>query len=114
MITWENERCKTMAFERMKTMALDVNDHIVIPFDGDEHLFEVRYIFEPDDYEHSYIVVTAVGENEEDDSDEEEAFAFRFVEHGDGEDDLELFQIETEEEWDMIEEMLNTVQEMEE
>lgn len=95
-------------------MALEVNDRIVIPFDGDEHLFEVRYIFEPDNNEHSYVVVTAVGDNVEETSDEEEAFAFRYIEHGDEEDDLELFEIETDEEWNMIEEMLATVQEIEE
>ena len=44
MITWENERCKTIVFERMKTMALDVNDHIVIPFDGDGIDLKCRYI----------------------------------------------------------------------
>ncbi len=95
-------------------MALDVNDRIVIPVDGEEHLFEVRYIFEPDHSEHAYVVVVPVGETEEDGSDEEEAFAFRFIEHGDGEDDLELFALETDEEWDMIEEMLDAVQQMEE
>lgn len=93
-------------------MALEINDRIVIPFEGEEHLFEVKYIFEPDDSEHSYVVVVPVGEPE-DDEDEVEAFAFRFVEHGDGDDDLELFAIETEEEWDMIEEMLETVQDLE-
>lgn len=94
-------------------MALEVNDRIVIPFEGEEHLFEVKYIFEPDDSEHSYVVVVPVGELDEDDDEEVEAFAFRFVEHGDGNDDLELFAIETEEEWDMIEEMLATVQDLE-
>lgn len=95
------------------TMALEVNDRIVIPFDGDEHLFEVKYIFEPDNSEHSYVVVVPVGEIEENDEEEVEAFAFRFVEHGDDDDDLELFAIETDEEWEMIEEMLATVQDME-
>jgi len=94
-------------------MALEVNDRIVIPFEGEEHLFEVKYIFEPDDSEHSYVVVVPVGEIEEDDGEEVEAFAFRFVEHGDGDDDLELFAIETDEEWDMIEEMLAAVQDLE-
>lgn len=97
-------------------MALEINDQIVIPVDGDEHLFEVRYIFEPDNSEHSYVVLVPVGENESDESDddEEEGFAFRFIDRGDGEDDLELFAIETDEEWDMIEEMIDTVQELEE
>ncbi|PWA12522.1 DUF1292 domain-containing protein [Pueribacillus theae] len=98
-------------------MALDISDRIVIPVeDGEEHLFEVRYIFEPDHFEHSYVVVTPVGEDEEsfDEEEEVEAFAFRFIEHGDGEDDLELFALETDEEWDMIEEMLATVEELEE
>lgn len=97
----------------MNDMALEVNDRIVIPLDGEEHPFEVRYIFEPDNYEHAYVVVVPVGEDDED-SDEQEAFAFRFIDEGDGDDDLQLFAIETDEEWDMIEEMLDTVQSIEE
>lgn len=93
-------------------MALDVNDRIVIPVEnGEEHLFEVRYIFEPDQFDHSYCVVVPIGEDGEvdDEEDEVEAFAFRFVDRGDGEDDLELYALENEEEWDMIEEMLEAV-----
>lgn len=99
----------------MDSMTLDINDRIVIPVeDGEEHLFEVRYIFEPDDSEHSYVVVVPIGDNELEDEEEEEAFAFRFVDRGDGEDDLDLFPLETDDEWDMIEEMLETVQSLEE
>lgn len=98
-------------------MALEVNDQIVIPYEDDEeHLFQVRYIFEPDDFDHSYIVVTPVGESDyldDDDEGEVEAFAFRYIDEGDGDNDFKLFAIETDEEWTMIEEMLATVEQLE-
>lgn len=98
-------------------MALEVNDQIVIPVEDDEeHLFKVRYIFEPDGYDHAYIVVTPIGENEDsedENEDEEEAFAFRYIDEGEGDEDFKLFALETEEEWTMIEEMLATVEQLE-
>lgn len=99
-------------------MALDINDRIVIPVDdGEEHLFEVRYIFEPDDFDHAYVVVVPAldgnVETSNDDDDEVEAFAFRYIDRGDGDDDLELHPIEDDEEWDMVEEMLASVADIE-
>lgn len=81
---------------------------IIIPDEeGNEHLFEELFTFTVDATGKSYILVTPFGEEEEE---EVEVFAFRYEEHGDGEDDISLFPVETEEEWEMIEEMLETVE----
>ncbi|SET66184.1 Uncharacterized protein YrzB, UPF0473 family [Salinibacillus kushneri] len=92
-------------------MALDEKERIIIPDEsGEEHLFEVLFTFEVDQTEKSYMVVVPV---EQAQAEEQEVFAFRF-EEDEKDDDLTLYQIETDEEWDMIEEMLNTFTEEEE
>ncbi len=86
-------------------------ERIIIPDEnGDEHLFEVLFTFDVEETGKSYMVLIAVGEEESEDE-EAEVHAFRFEETGEGDDDLQLFPIETDEEWDMVEEMLNTFQE---
>jgi uncharacterized protein YrzB (UPF0473 family) len=90
-------------------------ERIIIPDEnGDEHLFEVLFTFDVDETEKSYMVLIAAGEEEGDD-DEVEVHAFRYEEKGDGEadDDLTLHPIETDEEWNIVEEMLNTFSEEE-
>ena len=82
---------------------------IYIPDDeGNEEEFEVIMKFEVDDSDKKYMMlVPVVRENEEND-DEEEVYAFRYEEQG---DELTLYTIEDEAEWDMVEEMLNTFME---
>ena len=93
-------------------MAKEEKERIVIPDEnGDEHLFEVLFTFDVEETGKSYMVLEPVGASEEDE--EVEVFAFRF-EDGEDEEDLALFPIETDEEWDMVEEMLNTFSEQEE
>ncbi|MFQ3542682.1 DUF1292 domain-containing protein [Halobacillus rhizosphaerae] len=88
-------------------MAIEKEERIVIPDEnGEEHLFEVLFTFDVDQTGHSYMAVVPAEQKE---SDEVEVFAFRYEEKGNEEDDLSLFQIESEEEWDMVEEMLNTL-----
>ncbi len=58
-----------------------------------------------DETEKSYLVAVPAEQAEQE---EQEVFAFRFEESDQNEDDLTLYQIETDQEWDMIEEMLNT------
>ncbi|PYZ94171.1 hypothetical protein CR194_01130 [Salipaludibacillus keqinensis] len=90
------------------------DDRIVIPDEnGDEHLFQVLFTFDVDSTGNSYMVLAPEGSSETDD-DEIEVHAFRF-EEPEGEE-LSLFAIETEEEWAMVEELLNTFsdEEMEE
>ncbi|KGA98016.1 hypothetical protein AJ85_11270 [Alkalihalobacillus alcalophilus ATCC 27647 = CGMCC 1.3604] len=85
-------------------------DRIVIPDEnGDEHLFDELFKFTVDETNQSYILVTPVGEEAEDE--EVEVFAFRYEDRDDEENDIALFPVETDEEWEIIEEMLNTFSE---
>jgi uncharacterized protein YrzB (UPF0473 family) len=70
--------------------------------DGNEEEFEVIMKFELDDSDKKYMMVVPVNGDEETD----EVYAFRYEEEG---DDLQLFTIEDEEEWDMVEETFNTL-----
>ncbi|WP_117169149.1 DUF1292 domain-containing protein [Paraliobacillus sediminis] len=96
-------------------MALEEKERIIIPDEkGEEHLFEVLFTFDVEENKQSYIAVVPVNENDDDAEDEEvEVFAFRY-EDKNNEDDLALFQIESDEEWEMVEEMLNTLTDDEE
>ncbi|MBU5265818.1 DUF1292 domain-containing protein [Virgibacillus proomii] len=90
-------------------MALEEKERIIIPDEnGEEHLFEVLFTFDVDENHQSYIAVTPVEQSEEE---EVEVYAFRYEEKD--EDDLSLFPIESDEEWEMVEEMLNTLADQE-
>ncbi|GAA0601844.1 DUF1292 domain-containing protein [Virgibacillus siamensis] len=92
-------------------MPLDEQERIIIPDEnGEEHLFEVLFSFDVDQTENSYIAVVPV---EQKDDDEVEVYAFRYEEKEKDDDDLSLFAIESNEEWEMVEEMLNTLAEEE-
>ncbi|WP_407269532.1 DUF1292 domain-containing protein [Radiobacillus sp. PE A8.2] len=92
-------------------MGLEEKERIIIPDEkGEEHLFEVLFTFDVDQTEHSYIAVVPAEQSEEE---EVEVFAFRYEENANDEDDFSLFQIETDDEWEMVEEMLNTLTEEE-
>lgn len=93
-------------------MNLEPKERIIIPDEnGEEHLFEVLFSFDVDETQRTYIVVTPVEQLEEE---EVEVYAFRVESNGDNEeDDLSLFPIESDEEWDMVEEMLDTFQDNE-
>ncbi|WP_106497063.1 DUF1292 domain-containing protein [Lentibacillus sp. Marseille-P4043] len=88
-------------------MALEEKERIIIPDEnGEEHLFEVLFTFDVDQTNQSYIAVVPV---EQKDDEEVEVYAFRYEEKNSDENDLSLFPIESEEEWEMVEEMLNTL-----
>lgn len=70
--------------------------------EGNEEEFEVVMKFEVDDSDRKYMMVVPVDEDE----DSDEVYAFRYEEDG---DDLKLFTIEDEEEWDIVEETFNTL-----
>lgn len=92
-------------------MALEENERIIIPDeDGEEHLFEVLFTFEVDETNKSYLAVVPV---EQKDDEEVEVYAFRYEEKENDDDDLALFPIETDDEWEIVEEMLNTLAEEE-
>ncbi|MEQ6378349.1 DUF1292 domain-containing protein [Bacillaceae bacterium S4-13-58] len=93
-------------------MGLEEKERIIIPDEnGDEHLFEVLFTFEVDETGKTYIAV--VPEDQKDDE-EVEVFAFRYEEKESNGDDMALYELETDEEWDMVEEMLNTFSDDEE
>ncbi|GEL06800.1 DUF1292 domain-containing protein [Salisediminibacterium halotolerans] len=83
-------------------------ERIVIPDEnGNEHLYEVLFTFDhPEIEDRSYIVVAAEGDQEDDESEEVEVHAFIYTE--DENDELSLFPIESDEEWEMVEELLRT------
>ncbi|MDU0069902.1 MULTISPECIES: DUF1292 domain-containing protein [Bacillus] len=71
---------------------------------GNEQLCEVLFTFESDKFDKSYVLYYPI---EAQDDEEIEIHASSFIPNENGEDG-ELMPIETEEEWDMIEETLNT------
>lgn len=93
-------------------MGLEEQERIIIPDEnGEEHLFEILFKFDVDETGFSYIALTPVEQSEEE---EVEVYAFRFEDDGEDENDLKLFPIESDEEWDIVEEMLYTLTEEEE
>ena len=88
------------------------NQITIVDQDGNEQLCEVLFTFESEDFGKSYVLFQQVGEVEEDE-DGPEIHAYAFAPTDDG-GDGELIPIETEEEWDMVEEMLNTFYEEQE
>jgi len=72
----------------------------VITEEGKEEEYEVVLTFKSDETNKAYVIYKKPGE------DEEEVFAAIYDE--DKNDGGELTRIETEEEWDMIEEVLNS------
>ncbi|MBN3525735.1 DUF1292 domain-containing protein [Paenibacillus apiarius] len=82
---------------------------IYIPDDeGNEEEFEVIMKFEVDGSDKKYMMVVPM-DAEDDEADE--VYAFRYEEEG---DDLKLYVIEDEEEWNIVEETFNTLVSMDE
>ncbi|MFE7062999.1 DUF1292 domain-containing protein [Sutcliffiella sp. NPDC057660] len=81
----------------------------VVDEDGNEQLCEVLFTFESEEFGKSYVLYYPVGA-ENDDEDDIEIHASSFVPNEENEENEEgeLQPVETDEEWDMIEEMLNT------
>ncbi|GFR38924.1 UPF0473 protein [Insulibacter thermoxylanivorax] len=78
---------------------------------GEESDFEVIMKFEVDDPEskymaQKYMMVVPLDDDDQDDDGVDEVYAFRYEEEG---DNLTLYTIEEEEEWDMVEETFNTL-----
>lgn len=78
---------------------------IYIPDDeGNEEEFEVVMKFEMEDSGAKYLMVVPA----ESDDETDEVYAFRYEEDEDG-DELKLYTIDDEEEWNMVEETFNTL-----
>ncbi|MFX3674465.1 MAG: DUF1292 domain-containing protein [Paenisporosarcina sp.] len=84
----------------------------VVDDNGTEQLCEILFTFESEEFNKSYVLYYPIGA-EEDENEEIEIHASSFTPSEDGKDG-ELEPIETDEEWAMIEEMLNTFLEDEE
>ncbi|WP_108669497.1 DUF1292 domain-containing protein [Peribacillus acanthi] len=81
------------------------NNITIVDESGNEQLCEVLFTFDSEEFGKSYVLYYPIGE--EDENGEIEIHASSFVPSEDNRDG-ELSPIETEEEWDLIEEMLNT------
>ncbi|GEM03748.1 UPF0473 protein YrzB [Halolactibacillus miurensis] len=87
-------------------MALIEEERIIIPGEnGEENLYEVIFTFDIEENNQSYVAVVPVEQSEDE---EQEVFVFRYEEK-DNQDDLMLFSIESDEEWDIVEETFNTL-----
>ncbi|MDQ0244553.1 uncharacterized protein YrzB (UPF0473 family) [Bacillus fengqiuensis] len=78
----------------------------VIDENGNEQLCEVLFTFDSEEFGKSYVLYYPMS-SEQDDEEEIEIHASSFT-AGENGVDGELQPIESEEEWDLIEEMLNT------
>lgn len=81
------------------------NNITVVDDEGNEQLCEILFTFDSEEFGKSYVLYYPVGEGEEDE--EIEIHASAFIPSEDNEDG-ELMPIETDAEWDLVEEMLNT------
>ncbi|GIN89712.1 UPF0473 protein YrzB [Siminovitchia terrae] len=78
----------------------------VVDEEGNEELFEVLFTFDSDEFNKSYVLYYPAG-SDNGENEEIEIHASSYTSNENGEDG-NMQPIETEEEWDMIEEMLNT------
>ncbi|WP_146551250.1 DUF1292 domain-containing protein [Rummeliibacillus sp. SL167] len=82
------------------------HEHIIaVDENGNEQVYAVLYTFDSEDFGKSYVLYYKEGAKE---GEEVEIFASAVVPAEDGEGG-ELVPIETDEEWDMVEEVLNTL-----
>lgn len=86
---------------------------IYIPDDeGNEEAFEVIMKFETDGDGRKYLMVVPAEDSGDGEADgEAEVYAFRYEEDG---DELKLYMIEDEAEWQIVEETFNTLLEQDE
>lgn len=95
-------------------MTENEKERFVIEHEGEEHLFEELFHFTVEKTGTSYMILVPVESSSETDDDEVEVFAFRYEEsEGEGRE-VSFYPIETDQEWDMVEEMLNTFMEEDE
>lgn len=72
--------------------------------EGNETLYEILFTFESDEYQKKYVLLYPAGTIDEEDV-ELQAFSYEEDEEGLSGN---LIPIESDEEWDMVEEVLNT------
>ncbi len=105
---------KKLTHEHNHNHEHDQDDRYITLIDdnGDEQLFEILFTFDSDEFKKSYVFFYPVGENE-DEEEEIDILTYAYIPTEDG-GFGELLEIETEEEWDMVEEVFNTFNEEEE
>lgn len=79
----------------------------VVDENGEEHVCEVLFTFESEDFGRSYVLYHILDGEPVDDDEEIEIHAAAFL-PSETEEDGDLLPIESDEEWDMIEEVLGT------
>lgn len=83
----------------------DIDSNItIVDEEGNEVLCDVLFTFQSDDFNKHYVLYYPT--SEEDEEGNVELFASSYDPDDDGEG--QLYPVESEEEWDMIEEMVNT------
>ncbi|HAJ70244.1 MAG: DUF1292 domain-containing protein [Alkalibacterium gilvum] len=81
------------------------HEHItIVDEEGNEELYEILFTFESEDFDKSYVLVYPAGTSE---GDEVELSAFSYKESEGGLEGT-LSSIDSDEEWEMVEEVLNT------
>lgn len=78
----------------------------IVDEQGNEQLCEILFTFDSEEFNKSYVVYTPIGEDPDEDGNVT-VHAAAYVEGEDGTGG-DLQPIETEEEWDLVEEMFNT------
>lgn len=73
---------------------------------GNEELYQVLFTFDSEDYGKSYVLLYPQGASEDEEV-EIQAFSFTPDANGDASQG-DLYPIEDDDEWDMVEEVLNT------
>ena len=89
-------------------MAEQQNHITIVDEQGNEQLCEILHTFDSEEFGKSYVLYSLVGA-EEDENGAVEIFASAYTPAENGEDG-ELEPIETEAEWDMIEDVLNSIE----
>lgn len=79
----------------------------IVDEDGNEELYQILFTFDSEDFGKSYVLLYPAGVTDDEDV---EIQAYSFVENEEG-GAGDLLPIETKEEWDMVEEVLNTFME---
>ena len=87
------------------------NNITIVDENGNEQLCEILFTFDSEKFNKSYVLYYPISDT--DDEEEIEIHASSFTPSEDNQDG-ELAPIETEEEWDLVEEMLNTFLDQEE
>ncbi|WP_062104605.1 DUF1292 domain-containing protein [Bacillus niameyensis] len=87
---------------------MDHNEEFITVIDeeGNEQLYEILFTFDSEEFNKSYVLYFPAGADD-DENEDVEIHASAYLQSAEGEEGS-LQPIETDEEWDMIEEMLNT------